>query len=274
MRPITRCVVISGLLLCLPATRTIAAELQEQTRRAFDRYAEGAIETFLARIRGVGPSPGRPPSGSTRAPRDGDIVARAGEEDGIITVPDGLLHHWVGATFIDGVTLADALHVSYAYGDYHAFYRPIIASRLLGQDGDTYRALLRIREAAGGMTAVLDVTTRVQYFYPDANTAYTISTSEEIREVKDHGSAREQHLPIGRDSGYLWRAITLGRLIEHDTGVMVEMETLGLSRSFPPLLGWIIEPIARRIGRKSVELSLQEFRTAVRARTNQPGARP
>ena len=38
---------------------------------------------------------------------------------------------------------------------------------------------------------------------------------------------------------------------------MIEMETIGLSRSFPPMLGWFIEPIARRLGRKSVELSLR-----------------
>jgi hypothetical protein len=116
------------------------------------------------------------------------------------------------------------------------------------------------------MTAVLDVTSRVQYFYPSPGSAFSISTSEEIREVKDPGSPRERHLPAGRDSGYLWRAITLGRLMTRGTGVFVEMETLGLSRRFPPLLGWIIEPIARRIGRRSVELSLQEFRTAVRAK--------
>jgi hypothetical protein len=43
------------------------------------------------------------------------------------------------------------------------------------------------------------------------------------------------------------------------------METLGLTRRFPPLLGWVLEPIAKRLGRKSVETSLEEFRTAVLA---------
>ena len=43
------------------------------------------------------------------------------------------------------------------------------------------------------------------------------------------------------------------------------METLGLSRGFPPLLQWFIEPVARRLGRRSVELSLQEFHSAVKA---------
>ena len=34
--------------------------------------------------------------------------------------------------------------------------------------------------------------------------------------------------------------------VQLDEGVYVEMETLGLSRRFPRMLGWIIEPIARR----------------------------
>ncbi|HEY5618322.1 MAG TPA: hypothetical protein VIK60_10270 [Vicinamibacterales bacterium] len=252
----------------MPSIRAWAVDLQEHTRLAFDRYAEEATENFLKRVRAdAGTSVDGAQSSRARRLRDGAIVARAGGQDGIIGVSDGLVHHWFAASFIDGVTLADALNVSFAYADYHAFYRPILASRLLAHDGNTYRALLRLRESAGGMTAILDVTTRVEYFHPDPRTAYTISTSEDIREVKDAGSPREQHLPAGRDSGYLWRAVTLSRLIERDAGVLIEMETLGLSRSFPPFLGWIIEPIARRIGRKSVELSLQEFRTAVRART-------
>jgi hypothetical protein len=42
-----------------------------------------------------------------------------------------------------------------------------------------------------------------------------------------------------------------------------------LSRSFPPLLGWIIEPIARRLGRRSAATSLQEYIDVVSGR---PGA--
>jgi hypothetical protein len=118
--------------------------------------------------------------------------------------------------------------------------------------------------------AVHDIRTRVQYFYPSIGTAYSLSTSEEIREVKDPGRPDERRLPAGRDSGYLWRAATLNLLVAGDSGLFVEMQTLGLSRSFPRLLGWIIEPIARRLGRRSVELSLQEFSSAVRARKRQP----
>ena len=53
-------------------------------------------------------------------------------------------------------------------------------------------------------------------------------------------------------------------------GVFIVMETLGLSRPFPRLTGWFIEPIARRIGRKSVEGSLGEFLTGIRGSAGLP----
>jgi len=77
-------------------------------------------------------------------------------------------------------------------------------------------------------------------------------------------SATRRLLPAGRDSGYLWRASSFTTLAEQDAGVYVGMETLGLSRGFPPFLGWFIEPIARRLGRKSIERSLEQFVAAVR----------
>jgi hypothetical protein len=71
-------------------------------------------------------------------------------------------------------------------------------------------------------------------------------------------------MEAGRDSGYLWRASTFTCFVETKDGLYVETETIGLSRAFPPLLGWIIEPIARRLGRRSVATSLQEFATALK----------
>jgi len=240
-----------------------AADLQESTARAWDDYAEQATRIFLERVRSVPASSGTAPATTAR---DGEIVVQPTREDGIIAVPGGLVHHWSASTFIAGVTLQNALDVSYGYNEYHAIYTPIIASRLLGRDGNSYQVLLRIKESAGGLSAVIDVTSRVQFFYPDRRRAYSIATSEEIRELRNPGTSNERSLPSGHDNGYLWRAATFTSLVEHDHGVFVQTEALGLSRGFPGLVRWIIEPIARRLGRSSVERSLQEFTKAVRAR--------
>jgi hypothetical protein len=174
-------------------------------------------------------------------------------------VPGGLVHHWVGSTFVRGVTLRQAIDASSDYARYSAVYKPVIASRVLEHKDDTFRVHMRLRQSGGGISATLDVRSTVRYFYPTSRTAYSISDAEEIREVNNAGKPDERLLPAGRDSGYLWRANTFSYLLEEEDGLYIELETVGLSRRFPPLLAWVIEPIARRVGRTSVESSLREF---------------
>jgi len=243
--------------LLFAAGVAMAAELRPHANQAYDDFLEKATARFLARVTKAGGSSGG---------RDGVVPARPGTEDGIIAVPDGLVHHWAGAAYMHGASLEQALAVSCAYDAYTRIYRSVVGSRLLARDGNTYRVQMRIREGEGGVTAVLDVRSTVRYVRLASGRVYAISNTNEIREVRNAGRQDEQLLPAGRDSGYLWRAATFSYLEQRSDGVAVEMETLGLSRSFPPMLGWLIEPIARRLGRRSIERSLREFHAAVQAR--------
>lgn len=251
--------VLAGVVAAVLTSGAAAAELQDRTREAYDKYLSEARILFLKRANGEWADDGVGRS----VLRDRSLVGRPGREDGILNVPGGLVHHWVAAGFIPDVTLGQVLHVSRAYADYQRFYRPVIASTIISREGDVYRVLLRIKEGAGPVTAILDIRSTVSYYYPDARRAYAVSVSEEIRQLQDAGGANERLLPPGRDSGYLWRAATLSIFVERDGGVYVELQTLGLSRRFPPLLAWVVEPIARRLGRKSAEGALAELRAAV-----------
>lgn len=248
-------VVAVSVYLTLAAPVALAIELEPATIKAYTAYLERAQRTFLSRVAGAAPAP----------PSDGVATGRPGQEDGIIGVPGGLIHHWVGTAYIRGATLRDVLNVSQAYAAYSTVHESVIASRVLAREGNTYRVLMRLKEGEAGITAILDVRSTVRYVHPSSRSAYALSNSEEIREVQNADTSEERLLPVGNDSGYLWRASTFTRFVQLDGGVYVEMETLGLSRRFPRMLGWIIEPIARRIGRKSVEQSLREFVEAVRA---------
>jgi hypothetical protein len=245
------------LLVCLIALtpgRATAAELDARTSRAYDAYLEQAKRNFLSRVlSGVAVGPGR----------IGIMSARPAREDGIIGIGGGLIHDWIGTAFIRGSTLTEVVSVSQAYSDYTAVYKSIILSRLLEQQGDTYRVLVRLKEGQAGVSAVLQIRSTVQYTVATSGRVYALSNADEIREVKGAGRRDEQLLPPGRDSGYLWRANTFTLFLQQQDGVYVETEMLGLSRQFPALLGWIIEPIARRLGRKSVETSLRELAAAV-----------
>ena len=241
-----------------------AAELQTRTSVAFDAYVNEARRAFMSRTRPI----------AAPAPSSGVPSAGPAREDGIISVPDGLVHHWRAAAFIRGTTLRQGLDVSSAFADYHAIYMAVVGSRVLARNGDRYSVLMRLEEGEAGLRAVLDVRSTVEYQYPRAGTALAFSHADEIRQVENAGRQDERLLPAGRDSGYLWRAATFTYFREQPDGLYVETETIGLSREFPPMLGWIIEPIARRLGRRSATTSLQEFVAAVQRDAAAPTAAP
>lgn len=239
--------------LSVTATPARAADLQARTAQAYDKYAAEMTRDFLARARKAA-AVGR---------CDGVIAARAANGDGILNVPDGLIHHWLALAFVRGATLKDVEQTARDYAAYPKIYKSVVSTKVLSQQGDTYRVLIRLKEDAG-LTAVLDVRSAVEYRRQSDGSIAAISRSEEIRQVEDFGQPKETLLPVGRDSGYLWRAHTLTHFVAAKDGVFIVMETIGLSRRFPPFMGWLLEPIARRIGRKSVEGSLEEFLTAIR----------
>jgi hypothetical protein len=255
------CALAAGILTASPAH---AADLEPRTAQAYEKYADQATRDFVARAR-------KAAAGATRC--DGVITARAGGGDGILNVPGGLLHHWLGLAFVKGAQLKQVDGVARDYSSYSKVYKSVVSSRVLDQKGDDYRVLIRLKEDAG-LTAVLDVRSAVDYRAQSDGSVTATSRSEEIREVEDYGKPSESLLPVGRDSGYLWRAHTFTHFVPEKDGVLIVMETLGLSRRFPYGTGWFLEPIARRIGRKSVEGSLDEFLSAIRRTAGLTAAKP
>lgn len=230
------------------------AELEDRTARAYEAYREQTDRRFLAR------------AGSAAVPTASrEPAARAAGEDGIIGVPGGLIHHWTGAVFVPGASVRSLVALSQDYASYPKVYREVLSSRIVGQDADTFDIVTRLKEGEAGITAVLDVFSTVRYDVTETR-ASVVSNAERIQEVRNAGGANERLLPPGRDSGYLWRASVYTLFVAGNGGVFMEVETLGLSRAFPPLMGWFIEPIARRLGRRSVVRSLEQFRTAAASR--------
>jgi len=236
----------------------VAAELTDAASRAYADYANRARQAFMARATGNVLAD----AAERKTLQEERLVVRPGG-DGILNAPNALIHHWSGVVFIRGVTLDQVVRVSRAYVEYPTYFRSVLRAAVLSEAGDTIHLQFRMRESAGGLTATLDMTSNVRYLRPDPTHAIAVSASDEIREVKFPDRPDERHLPVGRDSGYLWRAGSLTRFVEGDGGVYMEMETIALSRPFPSALGWMIEPIARRVGRRSVESSMLEFRNAV-----------
>jgi hypothetical protein len=243
------------------------AELRPPTLAAYEQYVGALERQFLQQIDTErffwrDETAARPPE------RLGDaVLVHAGHGDGIISVPDGLIHHWRGTAFVPGVTLDRVLEVARDFASYDRIYDWVVGARLFshsraGRD-ESYRLLLRIQRRAGRVTGVVDLWTVVTYRHLREGRVAAMSDADCIRQVENAGKADEQLLPPGAGSGYLWRANTFSKYLERDGGVYVELDNVALSRDFPPLLGWLIEPYARRLGRGSVARSLEQLRDAV-----------
>ena len=77
-----------------------------------------------------------------------------------------------------------------------------------------------------------------------------------VAELDDAGTAREREKSIGRDRGFLWRLHSYWRYRQVDEGVIVECESLSLSRGIPRLLRWMASPLINRAARDIVSRTL------------------
>jgi len=260
------------LLLSLVPSSPAGAELQAATVAAYEEYIASLERRFAVQAKGslsIDHAAGE----TERQLREGEILAWPGHEDGIIDVADGLIHHWRSAVFIPDATLEAVLAVAQDYAAYAGTYPWVIRSTLIGRErrtrGDRYRVLLRIKRSARMVTSVVDLWTVVDYHYPAPDRAAAASHADCVRQIERDGRPDERRLPVGQGKGYLWRANTYATYLQRDGGVYVDLQNVGLSRDFPPLLGWVIEPIARRLGRGSATEALKQLRATVAGGTRE-----
>jgi hypothetical protein len=181
-----------------------AAELCAETLRAYGEYIGALQRLFVDHVK-----TGRMLSevaDTTAVVRDGHVLVQTARGNGIVAIPGGLIHHWLGMVFIPRVTLEEAISVSQDYANYKHIYEPILDTHVLEQNGDTFRVRLRLHKRSGLLSAVLDVWSVVRY-EQTGNVVYSVSDSERITEVKHASEADEHRLPPGQDSGYLWQAL-------------------------------------------------------------------
>jgi hypothetical protein len=183
-----------------------------------------------------------------------------------LEVPEGLIHHWIGAVFIPGATLPQVLELAQDYDHHQDVYKPeVVRSRLIHRDGNDYQIYYRLRERKV-ITVTLNTNHDVRYFPIDATHCRSLSTATRIAEVADADQPNEREKPVGHDGGFLWRMESSWRFEEKDQGVYVEVESVSLTRDIPMGLGWLIKPFVTSIPRESLVMTLGATRSAVEAR--------
>jgi putative flippase GtrA len=180
---------------------------------------------------------------------------------GAIDVPDGRIHHWVGAVFVPGADLDSVLtRLRDNAGKEAGSYKEVIDSRLLERNGNRLRVFLKIERDATVTTVTYNTEHQVEYTTLGRTRASNRTTATKIAELTAAGTPQEREKTPGNDSGYLWRLNAYWRYEEVPGGVLIECESVSLSRSVPMLFRPLVNPIANRLARGSLESTLISLR--------------
>ena len=247
-------------LALLAAIPVQAAVLEPRTLQAFDRYVAGVDSSQQGRKEFLWADESQP---RARRAQAGEVVIEKLGSKAETAVPDGLVHDWIGTTFLPGATLAKTLALVQDYNHHKEYYKPeVLDSRLLARDGNDFRIYLRLLKKKV-ITVVLDTEHEVHYVPVDRTRWRSVSSTTKIAEVENPGKPNERELPPGTGNGFLWKLVSYWRFEERDGGTWVECRAISLTRDVPTGLGWMINPIVQNLPRQSLESTLQELRAAV-----------
>jgi hypothetical protein len=239
-------------------------QLKPATLQAFDVYIRDAEAGMERTLGGTSPflwsdaDPGR-----ARQVRQRQIVAQFWSGKEPVKVPHGLIHDWIGAAFTPGRTVIETLALVQDYSNHKNIYKPeVIDSRLVSHRNNDFQIYLRLLKKKI-ITVVLDTDHDVHYSSLGATRWCLRSYTTRIAEVEDAGKPNEKVLPPDAGYGFLWRLDSYWRFQERDGGVYVECRAISLTRDVPKGLGWIIEPIVRKLPRESLMHTLKATRDAL-----------
>ena len=187
----------------------------------------------------------------------------ASPDDPEPSVPDGRIHHWAGAVFVPHTTLDRVLtHLENRAGLESQAFDDVVASKLLTRDGDHLRVFMKLRRMSV-ITVTYNTEHTVDYRRLGDVRASSRSIATKIAELAEAGTPREHERAAGTDNGFLWRLNAYWRYEQVDGGVLVECESVSLSRSVPLVLRPIITGKVDGIARESLEKTLVSLRNSL-----------
>ena len=264
-----RAAALGTLLLGLPFGATAAAsELKPQTVAAWADYVnatEQRIREEQTSKNGFLLSDFREHAARTRAlVQRGDVrVAKMKtrrSDDPPIDIPSGEVHHWRGSIFVPLATLDDVLLELRRPLARRDLQPDVLESRVLERDGPRSRVFLKLRRKKF-VTVHYNTEHAVEYTRHGDRRASSRSVATRIAELDHAETPRETEKPVGHDRGFLWRLNSYWRYEETDGGVIIECESISLSRSIPAAVRWMVTPLVDRAARESMERTLTSMRT-------------
>ncbi len=180
-----------------------------------------------------------------------------------IHIPAGLIHHWAGVIFIPKATLSEANAVLNDFENEPEIYKPEIRrAKLIKQNRNQSKIYLQFYKKSI-VTVVLNAYFDVSETQLGNTRMQSVSRSTRVVEVVNWDGPDEHERTDGNDHGYMWRLNSYWRIEEKDGGVYVQNESITLTRTVPPLLAWLINPLTKSIPRDVLLHMLTDTRNAV-----------
>jgi putative flippase GtrA len=190
-----------------------------------------------------------------------------------IAAGSGLIHRWRATVLLRGVTVDRVVDMLMNPGTPPP-QEDVVASRVLARSPNTLRVYLRLMRTSI-VTVVYDTEHDVTFDRRSAALATSRSIATKIAEVEGAGTARERELPAADSRGFLWRLNSYWRYAQVRDGVLVELDSLTLSRDVPAIVRPIAAPLISRVARSSVAKTLRALSQWCESRvmTDQQAAR-
>jgi hypothetical protein len=247
-----------------------AIDLRKETVEAFDHYITDLEAHLEHRWHGEGFlwSEGSPKHEQLEK---GATLVEPAHGAGNIGVKGGLIQDWIGAIFIPSVHLSQVLAVAQDYARHPEFYKPEVAqAQVRSQNGNDFNVYMRIVKSKFFLTDVLNTEHEIHFVFLDPKRAYSRGYSTRVAEVNDAGTPKERELPVGKDRGLMWRLYGYWFYEERDSGVIVECESVTLTRDVPFGMGHLLSPIVHGLPAESLRKGLESTRRAVLKATSTP----
>lgn len=259
-----------AICLCLMVPFTgVAATLQSRTLEAWNGYlrlTEARIESELQSSSGFLRADFMTPIHAAKVwgmLKNGKVYIEpvhtldgAGHE---FHLQAGMIHHWYGAIFIPDIKVGPLVRWIQDYDHHSRYFKEVERSKLISRHDDTFLIYLRITHTKL-VTVHYNTNHKAVYRSHGPGRVSSQSVALRIAEIENAGTPSETEEPVGADSGFMWRLNSYWRFREQDGGVVVECESLSLSRSIPYGLGWLVRDYVESVPRESLESVLTSIR--------------
>ncbi len=268
-------VVLAAALALSGSPFSEAAELSSETLKAWSEHvaaAEKRINAEIASGEKFLSMDFRSPLKAARERRAllaGDILIENVEahSGAARKVPDGKIHHWRGLVFIPAASLDAVLFRVENPTAEDMKQEDVVDSKVLEKSPGRLRLYLKLQRRKV-VAATYSTEHLVRYSKCSDSRAWSSSVATRIRELETIEGKEQREKPEGRDSGFLWKMNSYWRYQQVEGGVMVECESMTLSRSVPAVLIPIAGPLIKSVARESMHRTLH----SLRARMTRGGA--